>query len=267
MQQLMTGTYMGKNSLHIPLDNLVLTVNEYTSHCASDWHCHQNLIFALVLKGGNVEFREKEKIESLPGTLLFYPSHLPHRNQLYKSGSKIFHVEIQRSWMAKYNLEESSLNCASVITDPAIKALFVKLKSEAATTQNSSQLVIEGLLLQLFGELKREKYAHKMLPGWLATVKDLLHDDQYSSLSYAEIAALAGVHPATLSKVFPTYFHCTVGEYARKVKIDKSLPLLSKKALSVEEVAFQCGFYDASHFVRTFKELVGYTPTEYRKKL
>ena len=35
--------------------------------------------------------------------------------------------------------------------------------------------------------------------------------------------------------------------------------------MKVHEIAEQCGFYDQSHFIRTFKRLRRQTPAQYRR--
>lgn len=40
--------------------------------------------------------------------------------------------------------------------------------------------------------------------------------------------------------------------------------LLKEKTLSINEVAFVCGFHDALYFRRAFKKRFGLTPSEYR---
>jgi len=43
--------------------------------------------------------------------------------------------------------------------------------------------------------------------------------------------------------------------------------LLLNPNLRVSEIAFECGFGSLGHFNRTFKEVVGSSPTEYREGL
>ncbi len=62
------------------------------------------------------------------------------------------------------------------------------------------------------------------------------------------MATIIGVHPVTISKYFPRYFSCTLGEYMRKLKIEKSLSLIKSPGNSLTNVAYACGFFDQSHF-------------------
>ncbi len=73
------------------------------------------------------------------------------------------------------------------------------------------------------------------------------------------------IHPAHLSREFSKYFQCGLGQYIRKLKIEKSLSLLSNKKNSLTDISFECGFSDQSHFIRCFKEMIGISPQAYRK--
>jgi AraC family transcriptional regulator len=81
------------------------------------------------------------------------------------------------------------------------------------------------------------------------------------------MAKLADVHPITLSKEFPKFFNCTFGDYIRKLRLERSLDLLKKASLSLDEIALDCAFYDSSHYINTFKTFYGMTPSVYRKLL
>ncbi|MBE7045768.1 MAG: helix-turn-helix transcriptional regulator, partial [Ruminococcaceae bacterium] len=35
---------------------------------------------------------------------------------------------------------------------------------------------------------------------------------------------------------------------------------------SISEVAYLCGYYDTSHFIKSFRKIIGITPNEYRNK-
>ena len=55
-------------------------------------------------------------------------------------------------------------------------------------------------------------------------------------------------------------------KYAKKIKIDRAKKLLITTNKSMLELSVILGFYDQSHFTKTFKSFVGLSPTEYRNK-
>jgi YesN/AraC family two-component response regulator len=56
-------------------------------------------------------------------------------------------------------------------------------------------------------------------------------------------------------------------EYLLQLRVSRAKALLPDRHLTVGEVAYSVGFNDLSHFDRTFRRIVGRTPTEYRTSL
>lgn len=91
-------------------------------------------------------------------------------------------------------------------------------------------------------------------------------DFHYSSeLSLASLADMNFVSPAYLSSQFKKETGTTITDYINDTRIRQALVLLNASDFSIGEIAVQCGFGDANYFTRTFKKLLGKTPTVYRK--
>jgi len=60
-------------------------------------------------------------------------------------------------------------------------------------------------------------------PALVFTIKDLLYDRYSENISLHEIAFEINIHPVYLCQQFPIYFHCTFGDYIRKIKIEKAV--------------------------------------------
>jgi YesN/AraC family two-component response regulator len=70
---------------------------------------------------------------------------------------------------------------------------------------------------------------------------------------------------------FCRLFHHETGvpfhEYLHQLRVGRAKALLAERHLRVSEVAYTVGFNDLSHFDRTFRRIVGKSPTEYRTSL
>ena len=55
-----------------------------------------------------------------------------------------------------------------------------------------------------------------------------------------------------------------VGAYVRALRLNWAAERLAASRDSIAQIALQAGFYDQSHFSRTFKRQFGCTPLEYR---
>ena len=146
--------------------------------------------------------------------------------------------------------------------------LASKLYREFQEPDAVSHLAIEGLGLELIASLAR--YSRRRIgtssqpPRWLAQAHELVKSRYLEHLTLNDIAGSVGVHPVTLSREFRRHYDCTVGELVRRERIGFACRELLKREESIAGVAVSAGFYDQSHFAKTFKRHIGMTPACYR---
>jgi AraC-like DNA-binding protein len=86
-------------------------------------------------------------------------------------------------------------------------------------------------------------------------------------LNIADIEKALNLNKSYLSKVFKQVTGFTIMEYVMACRINHVKYLLEiKENQSIQHIAFESGFENISHFSRYFKEKVGMSPREYRKK-
>ncbi len=93
---------------------------------------------------------------------------------------------------------------------------------------------------------------------------DYINENYFLNTPISDIAALSSTCSTNLERLFKLHFHKSPTLYRNTVRINKSKPLLLS-GLSIADVAEKMGFYDACHFSKTFKKLVGMSPGEYVK--
>ncbi|MDP4265029.1 MAG: AraC family transcriptional regulator [Bacteroidota bacterium] len=267
MQKLQDGRYLGGNIFESRINGLIISQSSYQQNYCSSWHYHENSYFAFILKGGSIERRKGNEIECTPGLLLYYNTQEPHKNEKYLAGSKNFNIEFQHSWFENMHIKKNILEGGMIIKEPVIKSLFLNIMAEAMEPGSETHLSIEASVLKCFSVLKNKNKNYVSAPAWLIRLKELLAETENHHYSLAELSVLFGVHPVTISKLFPHFFHCTIGEYIRKTRIEKSLSLLSKKYIPLASISSACGFADHGHFTRVFKKHTGFTPSRYREIL
>lgn len=74
----------------------------------------------------------------------------------------------------------------------------------------------------------------------------------------------AGMNIRTYEKVFKEMFHVPPKEYMRSLRIEKAAQLLKSTILPIASIAHQVGFTCGNYFSTVFRDVYGYTPTEYR---
>lgn len=265
MKKLYTGQFHGQTNNTIVMNGLTLTDTEYT-HEKVDWHYHENAYFTFILQGNVVEGNREEVYNCSAGSLLFHNWQEPHYNIKPEGFTRGFHVELEKTWLKNSDLGLGDLTGSMNIQNTDVKLLFYNIFKETKINDETTHLSIESLLLQVLKQmLQVDDHSFKKKPVWVARIKEILNETFSEKLTLGDLSKTLDIHPAHLSRDFPKYFQCTLGNYVRKLKIQKSLLLLSKKSISLTDISFECGFADQSHFNRCFKEIMGVSPFAYRK--
>ena len=144
------------------------------------------------------------------------------------------------------------------------KLFLLKIYKECRTSDAQSIASIHALALALLSSPREEKTFGK-IPPWANRLWEIINDRWNETVSLAELSASLSIHPVTISKNFPRIFGCTLGEYARQVKIEKAISLIGQSRGSLADIAYECGFADQSHFIRAFKKTTGFLPGEFKK--
>jgi AraC family transcriptional regulator len=257
MIRLEKATYLGNNRRSFFLDGIAVTETEYTKKVPESWHYHVNNHISYILQGGNLEQRKNHEAQALPGNLLMYPSGLLHRNLNTAHPSKNINLEVDDTFLRQHDLKFSISSCVD------LKFLVLKIYKECLISDNDSETSIKALVLNVFESLQEK---HECIsPRWVALVAEVLHDRWNENVSLTELSNELKLHPVTISKSFPKHFHCTLGEYSRRIKVDKAISLINHSNRSLTEIAVECGFFDQSHFIKTFKDVTAFTPKEYKR--
>ena len=197
----------------------------------------------------------------MPATLIFHPSGEMHSDH-FQSEVRCFNLQLD----THLNQQVPRLEQPAAFHGGMPGFLATKLYREFRLMDDSSALAIEGLTLELLAETARSKrgLAHQT-PPWLDQARDLLHARFAERLTLADLAADVGVHSTHLAREFHRRYNRTVGEYVRHLRIEFACLQLCTTAKPLSEIALAAGFFDQSHFARTFKLFIGMSPNAYRK--
>jgi AraC-like DNA-binding protein len=78
------------------------------------------------------------------------------------------------------------------------------------------------------------------------------------------IAARHGLSPRYLHKLFVLYTGLSPRLVLKIGRFQQSLRLLSHKQSSLTAIAYQCGYYDQSHFIKDFRDFTGLAPSHFQ---
>lgn len=101
--------------------------------------------------------------------------------------------------------------------------------------------------------------------GKVAVVSDIMHvikqEDFFDNIE--NVASRYGITSRYLQKLFLKHTGLTPKLYSKINRFQNSLRLVTKKDTSLTSIAYDCGYFDQSHFIRDFKSFTGLTPSDY----
>ena len=241
-------------------------VNEvfYPGGMQQDHHRHRFPALSFVVSGQYQESIGRQAHSRRMSTLIYHPADEKHA-VAFESDVQILSVEFRTNGNASSTAD--ILNRGSSRRSELVAWLGVRLRREMARSDSASVLAIDGLISEMLVEGSRGKVLseEKGIAAWLARATDFVHDNFRTTLSLEEVAQVAGVHSAHLSRVFRQKMGCTVGEYLRRLRFEFACQQILSTERPLCEIAHDAGFADQSHFNRIFRIQMGITPYMYRK--
>jgi len=98
----------------------------------------------------------------------------------------------------------------------------------------------------------------------LLRARDAMDRAYAQPLDVAAVAAVAHTSPAHFSREFRAVFGETPHRYLQRRRVERAMFLLRETDRSVTDICFDVGFGSLGTFSRTFRDIVGESPTDYR---
>jgi AraC-like DNA-binding protein len=92
-------------------------------------------------------------------------------------------------------------------------------------------------------------------------MNEIRQEDFFDNIE--NVANRYGITSRYLQKLFLQYTGLTPKLYSKINRFQNSLRLITKKDGSLTSIAYDCGYFDQSHFIREFKSFTGLTPSGY----
>lgn len=244
----------------------VLSEATYPPNHSLPRHSHERSCFMSVLRGSVTETYSSKRLTGKPSTLIFRPSGEIHSDYFHNAGGRVFLIEIEPWWLERVGPHFASADDSVGLNCEFLSSLSKRLYQEFRQMDEVSSLVIEGLMLEMVGEVSRytNRSTTRKPPRWLEQVRELLHARFSEHLTLSDIARTVDVHPVHLGYTFRRHYRCTPGEYVRRLRMEFVCHAIATSNTALSDVALLGGFSDQSHLTRAFKRHTGMTPAQYR---
>ena len=250
----------------------------------------------IVINGAGKHYIEENCLDVGVGDIFIIPQGVRH-GYLGDDGFDVFHVLIHQRFIDKHSADFHALESyfdlfraepimrtkskkplhlrLSDARFAKIRALLSQMEEYPDTTLASDCLARSGLtmvLIPLLCKAYSESDNENSNSGKLHHADECfmkaiskIHECYKEKLTVSELAKIANLSRSAFVRKFTEICKIPPSEYLTKRRLEAAEYMLLNTASSIGEIAFEVGFYDASHLNKAFIALHGISPTVFRK--
>lgn len=266
--------------------------NDVMAHFGSLWHYHPELELHYIWKGEGVRFIGDNITNFSAGEMILLGENLPHtwrcHDEYFQSDSDL-NVEATVIHFLPHCLGHSFLQLPEakqipVLYERAKRGLLIKgdtkkrllqLMNDALHATNLRRL---GILLSILSTLAESDECEGIASAYAFYKSDKGDVDRinkiytYTLTNYkkeitlGEIAALSHLSVTSFCRYFKRMTNKTYYDFLTEIRISHGCRMLVEGNTTIDSIAGDCGFNNASNFYRHFKKITSLTPAAYKKK-
>jgi AraC-like DNA-binding protein/quercetin dioxygenase-like cupin family protein len=278
--------YFGATHFHI--ENVLFHIHEPNSVTQPHTHSDYQIVYYLKGKGEQQIGNEFYPVKS--HTILFIPPNTVHQFQPesdHVATSFILQFSIDfESDVKKYKEDKEYQKLARMLFSKSFRNIDLAqnyIKKAGELIENTHEelllqnfgyaLAVKGnilLLLRLFlnSAISRDDFKVPLTRQQLIFIraKAYINHNIDKVLTLAEVASFCSVSTSYIQKIFKANLCMSFSAYVHESKITHACHLLRNTDLSVKEIAWKCGVSDRNYFTRLFRNIIGQTPSQFKRK-
>lgn len=154
-----------------------------------------------------------------------------------------------------------------------VYALIEKILAEASNISPGSRFALMARIYEILAIIAKESNGAEELASTcrkdmlyrIGQVVEYLESNYKEHISLKETAERFGFSEYYLSRLFNRVLGTPFRQYLNKIRIKHAAESIILNKESISNIAFNCGFNSISTFNRTFREIKGCAPIQYRK--
>lgn len=241
-------------------------------------HYHLDFHIALVTDGVQRQSFKGESLLLTPGTIQLMPAGEVHDGDAVEADAYSLQTfRLDPSLLASVGEEVTGkqhfpAQAAAVLRDAGLARQLLTLHS-TITGSLAEPLEMEIRLIDLFDSLfaRLRQPAPQVISGRLTSsqllrVRDYMEANLGEKIALEELAALVNLDRFRFLKQFKSAVGMTPHAWLLRLRLETALKLIQARAgSSMTELAQTVGFFDQSHFTRTFRNAYGTTPARFQQ--
>ncbi|MFC4777013.1 AraC family transcriptional regulator [Paenibacillus sp. GCM10023252] len=170
--------------------------------------------------------------------------------------------------LPKLNLSHSGQAAVEVLITEMLEELKRQADGYTLIVKASMQklLVIAGREYADFLDHKAEGHRAQTNRRYFDQAVDYVRENYHQEIKLQDAAAVAAMSPSYFSTMFKLIVGKSFIEFVNDTRLQEALRLLKETDERIENIAYQVGYNQLTHFHRMFRKIIGITPSEYRKQ-
>lgn len=260
-------------------------------------HAHSFYEINIVTSGEGLHYIGKNRIPAKSGDVFVIPPNFKHGYEDLKD-LVIFHIVLSNEFFEKYNTFLKDIYGFSLLfnIEPALRtktssSVFPSIppsdflhhmnemyKLDALCKEDGVGPLQEGTkclkILNLLADFAKVMTANEIksnqnifidTPSILKVIT-YIESNYHTNVTIQDLCRISSMSRSSLLKQFAELCKYSPTDYLLRIRIEKACELLKNSNHSIARIAQDCGFYDSSHFSKTFLKLQNVSPKEYRKQ-
>jgi AraC family transcriptional regulator len=243
-------------------------------------HFHRENTLGMLLRAGSMELGSRR---SAMQRVTFEAGEIglctPHSEQWIGSAD-IEHLIVSISDAALIAAVDGVSNAIELhprwkLRDARLEALLAALNAERIAGFPSGRLFLDSVEQALAATLVNgspawyrpvQTYRGGLGAARLRRVKEFVHAMMEQDLTLYDMAQSVELSTAHFSRMFRHSTGETPHQFVLRQRIERAKEILRMADAPVNIAAVACGFKSQQHFARVFRQISGFTPTEYRRE-
>ena len=150
---------------------------------------------------------------------------------------------------------------------PSVLSYFAK---EEPPPGNLLEIKFKELIFDLLlspGNESLCSYLKSLCDRSKTSINEIMQSNFTYNMKLEEFAYLSGRSITSFKRDFVSTFNCTPGKWLLKRRLEHARYLLEVTDKNINELVFETGFENASHFIRVFKQAFGLSPLQFKKSI
>ena len=220
-------------------------------------HAHDWPLLSLFVMGSYINETEIGRESIAAPSAVFYRAGAAHRNTIGTLGFEQIEVEFDPAWLG-IELPSAAPVLRWIGGPAAAQARCLVRACDAALSEERLRTALRQFFEITIDRSERES------PEWVGTIVQRVRED--TTLKVSDLAAIVGRHPSWIGAAYRRATGEGLPDTAARFRVERAARLLRETDQPLASIAIEAGFCDQSHMNRTFRRMLGRSPSATRQE-